>query len=48
MTNAPGALIVQFVVLFLELLVLLLAVSSGLALTVRRAGLARIQHWLGG
>lgn len=40
--------LVDFGTLFIELLVLLLAVSTLLALTVRRAGLARVHRWLGG
>jgi uncharacterized protein len=39
---------VEFTVLLLELLVLLLLVSAGLALLVRRVGLGRLQRWLGG
>lgn len=47
MTGA-AALAMQFLVLLVELLVLLFAVSALLALGVRRAGLARLQRWLGG
>jgi uncharacterized protein len=43
-----GSLAVQFTVLLLELLTLLLVVSAGLALAVRRMGLGRLQRWLGG
>jgi uncharacterized protein len=43
-----GALALQSAVLLLELLALLLAVATGLALLVRSVGLDRLQRWLGG
>ncbi len=48
MSGSASGLLVEFAVLFVELLVLLFAVSSVLALAVRRTGLARLQRWLGG
>jgi uncharacterized protein len=47
-SGSISGLLAQFVVLFIELMVLLVAVSSALALTARRTGLARLQRWLGG
>jgi uncharacterized protein len=46
--NGGEGLLVGFGGLFLELLVLMFAVSAVLALAVRCAGLGRIQRWLGG
>jgi uncharacterized protein len=47
-SGSISELLAQFVVLFFELMVLLVAVSSALALAARRTGLARLQRWLGG
>lgn len=48
MSGSLPALVTQFAVLFLELMVLLFLVSLALALAARRAGVARLQRWLGG
>jgi uncharacterized protein len=47
-SGSISELLAQFVVLFFELMVLLVAVSTALALAARRTGLARLQRWLGG
>jgi uncharacterized protein len=43
-----GQLTLDFAVLLVEMLLLLIAVAAGLALFARRAGLERLQRWLGG
>jgi uncharacterized protein len=47
-SGSISELLAQFIVLFFELMVLLVAVSTALALAARRTGLARLQRWLGG
>jgi uncharacterized protein len=47
-TVGEDASVATFGVLLVELLALLLLVSSGLALAVRRVGATRLQAWLGG
>lgn len=48
MSVDAAALVGQFGVLLIELLVLLFLVSGALALLARRAGTARLQRWMGG
>ncbi len=48
MSREIGQVTLDFAVLLLEMVLLMLAVAVGLALVARRAGLERLQRWLGG